>query len=110
MMFLNHVLYIIYDNSDVKNRREKLLTLKVSVICSMRMHIQYQCYNLFTFLQTAPKIFGGKIMTHLLIFVSKKSDKIEEVLTNIKESSKKFKGKVSSQSVYVHIELQFLMF
>lgn len=44
--------------------------------------------------ETAPKIFGGKIMTHLLLFVSKKSDKFDEVLASVKESSKKFKGKV----------------
>jgi len=44
--------------------------------------------------QTAPKIFGGKIMSHLLIFVGKTSDNAEEVLTNVKESAKKFKGKV----------------
>ena len=51
------------------------------------------------FLQTAPKIFGGKIMTHLLLFVSKKADNFDEVLANIKESSKKFKGKVSFNNV-----------
>ena len=48
----------------------------------------------FIHVQTAPKIFGGKIMSHLLIFVGKTSDNAEEVLTNVKESAKKFKGKV----------------
>ena len=59
-------------------------------------------------LQTAPKIFGGKIMTHLLLFVSKKSDKFEEVLASIKESSKKFKGRVSTHNaIFCNITLQF---
>ena len=33
-------------------------------------------------------------MSHLLIFVGKTSDSAEDVLKNVKESSKKFKGKV----------------
>lgn len=38
-------------------------------------------------------------MTHLLIFVSKKSENYEQVSSNIKESAKKNKGKVSDQIV-----------
>ena len=38
-------------------------------------------------------------MTHLLVFVSKKSENFEEVLSNIKGSAKKNKGKVSDQLV-----------
>lgn len=68
----------------------------------------YYVLSSVAFLQTAPKIFGGKIMTHLLLFVSKKSDKFEEVLASVKDSSKKFKGKVSTR--YYSVKLQLLMF
>ena len=73
-------------------------------------HITCACVTMnkhVDFLQTAPKIFGGKIMTHLLLFVSKKSDKFDEVLASVKESSKKFKGKVSTQ--FYSAKLQLLM-
>jgi len=64
----------------------------VNVIINIYINNIYP--SVLSILQTAPKIFGGKITTHLLIFVSKKSDKFDEVLTNIKESAKKNKGKV----------------
>ena len=40
-------------------------------------------------------------MTHLLIFVSKKSENFEEVLSNVKGSAQKNKGKVSDWLVAI---------
>lgn len=46
---------------------------------------------MFLFLQTAPKIFGGELKTHLLSFFSGDN---EEFLANLREVAADFKGKV----------------
>ena len=46
-------------------------------------------------MQTAPKIFGGEIKTHLLAFFSGEDDTAEESLAGLKEVASDFKGKVS---------------
>ncbi|XP_055509777.1 protein disulfide-isomerase [Leucoraja erinacea] len=44
--------------------------------------------------QTAPKIFGGEIKTHMLLFVPKESSSFEEKLNNFKAAAESFKGNV----------------
>lgn len=45
--------------------------------------------------QTAPKIFGGDIRTHLLAFYSSEDEKAEEYTESLKKVAKEFKGQVS---------------
>lgn len=44
--------------------------------------------------ETAQKIFGGEIKSHLLIFLSKEAGHFEKYVENFKEPAKKFLGKV----------------
>ena len=45
--------------------------------------------------QTAPKIFGGEIQNHALLFVSKKSDDFTKHTEAFKTAAAEFKGQVS---------------
>lgn len=44
--------------------------------------------------ESAQKIFGGDIKSHLLMFVSKQSENLEKVVEEIKEVAKKFRNEV----------------
>ncbi|CAM4553835.1 protein disulfide-isomerase [Lepidochelys kempii] len=44
--------------------------------------------------QTAPKIFGGEIKTHILLFLPKSVDDYQEKLDNFKTAAGNFKGKI----------------
>lgn len=44
--------------------------------------------------QTAPKIFGGEIKTHILLFLPKSVSDYEGKLSNFKKAAESFKGKV----------------
>lgn len=44
--------------------------------------------------QTAPKIFGGEIKTHILLFLPKSVSGYQEKLDNFKSAAGNFKGKV----------------
>lgn len=46
--------------------------------------------------QTAPKIFGGEIKTHILLFLPKSVSDYDGKLSNFKKAAERFKGKVSS--------------
>lgn len=45
--------------------------------------------------ETAPKIFGGDIKSHVLLFLSKKADAFQEKVDVFKAVAAGFKGKVS---------------
>lgn len=45
-------------------------------------------------MQTAPKIFGGEIKTHILLFLPKSVSDYEGKLSNFKKAAESFKGKV----------------
>lgn len=45
--------------------------------------------------QTAPKIFGGEIKTHILLFLPKSVSDYDGKLGNFKKAAEGFKGKVS---------------
>ena len=49
--------------------------------------------------QTAPKIFGGNLKTHLLAFFSGEADNYDTIMTNLKDTASEFKGKVSKFSL-----------
>lgn len=51
-------------------------------------------WSLLYFSQTAPKIFGGEIKTHILLFLPKSVDDYQEKLDNFKTAAGNFKGKV----------------
>uniref|UniRef100_A0ABI7YPT4 protein disulfide-isomerase n=1 Tax=Felis catus TaxID=9685 RepID=A0ABI7YPT4_FELCA len=44
--------------------------------------------------QTAPKIFGGEIKTHILLFLPKSVSDYESKLSNFKKAAEHFKGKI----------------
>lgn len=46
--------------------------------------------------QTAPKIFGGEIKTHILLFLPKSVSDYEGKLSSFKNAAQSFKGKVSA--------------
>jgi hypothetical protein len=48
-----------------------------------------------SFFQTAPKIFGGELRTHLLAFYSSEDEKAEDYTAGLKKVAKEFKGQVS---------------
>ena len=50
--------------------------------------------------ETAPKIFGGNLKTHLLAFFSGEADNYETIMTNLRDIGTAFKGKV----LVVHID------
>jgi protein disulfide-isomerase A1 len=45
--------------------------------------------------QTAPKIFGGEIKTHILLFLPKSVSDYDGKLSSFKRAAEGFKGKVS---------------
>ena len=64
------------------------------------IHLSIYPFILFH-LQTAPKIFGGNVKSHLLCFFPSSSEHKDEFLTNLRTVAKDFKGKASTQlSVY----------
>ncbi|KAM5136053.1 protein disulfide-isomerase [Mantella aurantiaca] len=44
--------------------------------------------------QTAPKIFGGEIKTHILLFLPKSASDYQDKLDNFKKAASSFKGKI----------------
>ncbi|XP_029454924.1 protein disulfide-isomerase [Rhinatrema bivittatum] len=44
--------------------------------------------------QTAPKIFGGEIKTHILLFMPKSASDYQNKLDNFKKAAESFKGKI----------------
>lgn len=48
------------------------------------------------FYQTAPKIFGGEIKSHILLFIPKAIKDFQEKLDHFKKAAEGFKGKVGT--------------
>lgn len=47
-------------------------------------------------LQTAPKIFGGDIKSHILMFVPKTAKDFQDKMDQFKKAAEGFKGKVGA--------------
>ncbi|KAB5584659.1 hypothetical protein PHYPO_G00110050 [Pangasianodon hypophthalmus] len=54
--------------------------------------------------QTAPKIFGGDIKSHILLFVPKASEDFQEKLDHFKKAAEGFKGKILF--IYIDSEVE----
>lgn len=64
----------------------------------MHTHASYH------FTQTAPKIFGGVVRTHLLAFYPKDHEKASTFEANLRTVAPDFKGKVWTQRKEVEIK------
>lgn len=52
--------------------------------------------RLLWFLQTAPKIFGGDIKSHILMFLPKTASDFQDKMDQFKKASEGFKGQVGA--------------
>lgn len=59
---------------------------------------------LYYIFQNAPKVFGGEIKTHFLLFLSKKSDAYEGAAENIRKVAVSNKGKMLF--VFINIDVE----
>lgn len=65
--------------------------------CNCRIEVMNCCITIFVFLfffQTAPKIFGGEIKSHILMFLPKASADFQDKMDQFKKAAEGFKGKV----------------
>lgn len=71
------------------------------------------CQTCFCFLQTAPKIFGGDIKSHILMFLPKAAADFQDKMEQFKKAAGGFKGRVgelsekTEQSLKMHLSLTF---
>lgn len=70
----------------------------ISILCEISFHSISPSISLP---QTAPKIFGGDIRTHLLAFYSSEDESAEKFTTDLKAVAKEFKGNVSLTQIYI---------
>lgn len=61
------------------------------------------CYVVF--LQTAPKIFGGEIKSHILMFLPKAASDFQDKMDQFKKAAEGFKGQVGELFGWVFISL-----
>lgn len=52
--------------------------------------------------ESAQKIFGGEVKNHLLLFVSSKDEKFDDLMANYKKAAVDFKGKV----LFIYIDIE----
>ena len=54
--------------------------------------------------ESAPKIFGGDIKVHILLFIKKSAENFKEILVNFNDVAKDFKGKMLF--VYIDVDVE----
>ena len=73
----------------------RYLFVSFSLSLSLSLSLCHPPTHTHTHIQTAPKIFGGDMKTHLLAFYSSKDESAEKYTTDLKAAAKEFKGDVS---------------
>lgn len=56
-------------------------------------------------MQTAPKIFGGEIKSHILMFLPKAASDFQDKMDQFKKAAEGFKGQVGELFGWVFISL-----
>ena len=77
-----------------------MFKLLLKVVECRRTSLGRFYYYFYFPLQTAPKIFGGEVKSHLLCFFAGDN---EEYLTALREVAKDFKGRVSLVTCTYHV-------
>lgn len=70
-------------------------TVHFNMLCKCRF--DFTCQTCFCFLQTAPKIFGGDIKSHILMFLPKAAADFQDKMEQFKKAAEGFKGRVGEQ-------------
>lgn len=64
----------------------------------MQIQVWHTHIKLVLFLQTAPKIFGGDIKSHILMFLPKAAADFQDKMDQFKKAAEGFKGRVGESS------------
>ena len=62
--------------------------------------VQLTVFFLFFLMQTAPKIFGGDIKSHILMFLPKAASDFQDKMDQFKKAASGFKGQVGKPAGY----------
>lgn len=82
---------------------EQVVTGTICLIQTLHstVHFSMLCNSIqtfFCFLQTAPKIFGGDIKSHILMFLPKAAADFQDKMEQFKKAAEGFKGRVGELS------------
>ena len=66
-------------------------------------------YSMCSLWQSAQKIFGGEIKQHLLYFLKKSDEGLQNTLDEYKKAAQDFKGKVRNRGILLYPREVYLL-